>query len=105
MKKFILFVSFLFIKCVSGQDIPVPQGFGVEFHTGMSSSKWYKPTWVQENATWQRIKKLYDTYVVNNVEYDQQPRIPKIIHQIWVGSPLPQKYYRWQKSWQKHHPG
>ncbi len=30
--------------------------------------------------------------------------IPKIIHQIWLGSPLPKKYYRWQKSWQKNHP-
>ena len=104
MKKLIFFTSFLFVGCISGQDIPISKGFGVSFHTAMSSSKWYKPVWIQKNTTWKRIKNLYDTYVVNNIEYDPQPRIPKVIHQIWVGSPLPQKYYRWQESWQKYHP-
>ncbi len=103
MKKFILFVSCLFVGCISGQDISVPKGFGIEFHAGMSSSKWYKPVWTQEDVVWKRIKELYDTYV-NNIEYDSQPRIPKIIHQIWLGSPFPQKYRNWQKSWKKYHP-
>jgi mannosyltransferase OCH1-like enzyme len=28
-------------------------------------------------------------------------RIPKIIHQIWLGSPVPAKYFEWIKSWTK----
>ncbi len=103
MRKVIFFISFLFVGFINGQENPIPKGFGLPFHAGMTSSPWYKPAWVQENAAWQRVKELYDTYV-NNVEYDQQSRIPKIIHQIWIGSPLPKKYYRWQKSWQEHHP-
>lgn len=30
--------------------------------------------------------------------------IPKIIHQIWLGSDLPEKYKIWQKTWQDLHP-
>jgi mannosyltransferase OCH1-like enzyme len=31
-------------------------------------------------------------------------QIPKIIHQIWLGSPIPSKYDGWCKSWKKFHP-
>lgn len=34
-----------------------------------------------------------------------QVRIPKIIHQIWLGSKVPKCYLAWRKSWQKFHPG
>lgn len=30
--------------------------------------------------------------------------LPKRIHQIWLGSPLPEKYKRWTESWQKFNP-
>lgn len=104
MKKLVFFWGLLFFGYLSGQNVSIPEGFGVPFHTGMKSSQWYQSSWVQKSVIWQRVKNLYDTYVVNNIEYDPQVRIPKIIHQIWVGSPLPQKYYRLQKSWQIYHP-
>jgi len=28
-------------------------------------------------------------------------RIPKIVHQIWLGSPLPLQYKKWMQSWMK----
>lgn len=31
--------------------------------------------------------------------------IPPIIHQIWLGSPLPRLYARWGDTWKRHHPG
>ncbi len=31
-------------------------------------------------------------------------KIPKIIHQIWLGSPFPECYKKYQESWQKLHP-
>ncbi len=104
MKKFVLFSVISFFGCLGGQNELTPEGFGLPFHAGMKSSQWYQSAWTQKSVTWKRIKNLYDTYVVNNIEYNPQVRIPKIIHQIWIGSPLPQKYYRWQKSWQKYHP-
>jgi len=103
MKKFIFFASFLFIGCIAENENLIPKGLGVPFHTGMSACKWFKYSWVQKNPVWKRVKNLYNTYI-NNIECDPEPRIPKIIHQIWVGSPLPQKYYHWQESWKKYHP-
>lgn len=29
-----------------------------------------------------------------------QPKIPLKVHQIWLGSPFPEKYKAWQKTWQ-----
>ena len=26
-------------------------------------------------------------------------RIPRIVHQIWLGSPVPEKYHNWMRSW------
>jgi len=30
--------------------------------------------------------------------------IPKIMHQIWCGSPLPENFKMWGETWKKHHP-
>lgn len=56
----------------------------------------------QRHKQWVLFKKLYDQY--RHSSYSEKPRIPKIIHQIWLGSPFPQKYLAWQKSWQEKHP-
>ena len=32
-------------------------------------------------------------------EQDGTSRIPKIIHQIWLGSPVPEKYFAWMRTW------
>jgi hypothetical protein len=32
------------------------------------------------------------------------PTIPKVIHQIWLGSPLPRKLARYRETWQRPHP-
>ena len=31
-------------------------------------------------------------------------RIPPIIHQVWLGNPMPNLYRQWQKTWRKNHP-
>lgn len=36
--------------------------------------------------------------------YANKPKIPKIIHQIWVGSEFPKKFKAWQQSWIEKHP-
>lgn len=33
-----------------------------------------------------------------------EPRIPKIIHQIWMGSEMPRKFRRQTATWKQHHP-
>lgn len=51
---------------------------------------------------WKILKSLYE----NNLKKipSISPRIPKIIHQVWLGGPLPEKYRPLQKTWQEKHP-
>jgi mannosyltransferase OCH1-like enzyme len=48
-----------------------------------------------------------DLYELNNLSVvtDREARIPKIIHQIWLGSDLPQEFIALQQSWIRHHLG
>lgn len=60
---------------------------------------------IKSHPYWLRAKKLYDMYAKNNhFEKQTKLRIPKIIHQIWLGGPLPEKYKLLQQSWIRNHP-
>lgn len=48
----------------------------------------------------QFCRSLYDKNNLSKTVPDDKPRIPLIIHQIWLGSPLPEKYKKWQEAWQ-----
>ncbi|GAX62520.1 mannosyltransferase OCH1 and related enzymes [Candidatus Scalindua japonica] len=51
------------------------------------------------------LKDLYKQNNLLNVQPGNVPRIPKIIHHIWIGDrPLPQTYKNYMKSWRKYHP-
>ena len=51
------------------------------------------------------IKNNLFTYLKTNKQFlQQQPRIPKIIHAIWLGSPPPESVLKNFKSFKKHHP-
>lgn len=53
-----------------------------------------------------KLKNQYAWYV-DNLEtlYTEKQRIPKIIHQIWVGPhPFPQEALEWQATWKNLHP-
>jgi len=50
------------------------------------------------------FKNLYDVHNLSVVE-DREARIPKIIHQIWLGSPVPESFIALQESWIEYHLG
>lgn len=55
------------------------------------------------NRDWNFICRHYDNWLsINN--NTAEVKIPHIIHQLWVGSPLPEKYKEWCKSWQELNP-
>jgi inositol phosphorylceramide mannosyltransferase catalytic subunit len=45
-------------------------------------------------------RNLYEQNKLSLIPLNNKLRIPRIIHQIWIGSPLPAKYKKWQKTWQ-----
>lgn len=51
------------------------------------------------------LKKVYEKNNLKRVQYAESVRIPKIIHQIWLGSPVPAQYEWLKKTWIDKHPG
>ena len=55
----------------------------------------------KQDPDWAMIKDVYD----NNLRQNEEDcRIPKIIHFIWLGSELPEKYVSIIDGWKKHNP-
>ncbi len=90
---FILLSSFFVLK--------IPHGFGTNFFQAMIKDKFEQ----RKIDTFMKINcDLYNKYIINNPEYCLEPRIPKIIHHIWVGSPLPPAQAKFRESWKRMHP-
>jgi mannosyltransferase OCH1-like enzyme len=95
---------FLVFFYVLNNFASVPKGFGINFDAAMTNFVWYRPVWTIEDPAWAQAKRLYNMYVVHDVDYKSQPRIPKIVHHIWLGSPLPELYKKFRQTWMDHHP-
>lgn len=76
----------------------------VDFDTAMATNYYYKKKLPDTHKDWKLVKDLYETHLITKPGYSLIPRIPKIIHQIWLGSEFPQKYVWLQETWKKHHP-
>lgn len=81
--------------------------YNIDFDESMRLSEF------PEKITDSHNKKLYEIFKKNYEKNHPakfikgtpgQCRIPKVIHQIWLGSPFPEKYRAYQESWKKHHP-
>jgi hypothetical protein len=51
------------------------------------------------------LKTLYDTYNPLRIAPGEVLKIPKIIHQIWLGSPVPDVYKEFMQTWIETHVG
>lgn len=54
------------------------------------------------NPGWDVLHSIYDYNYMHGKK--GEPKIPKKIHQIWLGSPIPDKYKAWNESWKLFHP-
>ncbi|MBS0637961.1 MAG: hypothetical protein JSS12_10650, partial [Verrucomicrobia bacterium] len=51
------------------------------------------------------LKGIYETNSLNTVQESSTPKIPKILHQIWVGPKTPPTYFvTFQEKWKTLHP-
>ena len=58
---------------------------------------------VQKKPEWQLMKTLYTKNYLENTDTEQ--KIPKRIHQIWLGNnPMPEKYHFYMSTWRDKHP-
>lgn len=57
-----------------------------------------------EKPLWHIYVKHYEKNMPLSTKNTQTPRIPKVIHQIWLGSPLPSHFEKLQQTWKDKHP-
>ncbi len=69
------------------------------FHQAMDCG--YDPL-IFRNAA--KFKKFYQAYNYAVVEKSKTPLIPKIIHQIWIGGPVPDRFVKLMETWKELHP-
>ncbi len=50
-------------------------------------------------------RRLYNQYNPSVLDQKDQLIIPKIIHQIWIGGPLPDVFKKYMTTWKQMHPG
>ncbi len=50
------------------------------------------------------LKGLHQKNSLARVAVEQQPKIPKIIHMIWLGKEFPEKFHAYRNSWIEKHP-
>ena len=60
----------------------------------------------EELQWWATMKQWYEAYSLNVIVPSPQPKIPKLIHQIWLGpAPFPEEFEQARQSIIKLHPG
>jgi len=59
---------------------------------------------IDQNILLQLFHRLYEKYAPQENESYSYLRIPKIIHQIWIGTKVPDEFKTYIESWQKFHP-
>lgn len=102
MKKFIFAsmvlcsTSLLYSKSIEALDKLV------DFETSINRHDTTKT--VATNPLFLLGKKLYEKHALALLMPEENPIIPKIIHQIWLGSPVPEHLKEFMASWKKMHP-
>ncbi len=77
----------------------------VDFAQSMDGVKHSWGKFFKKDKQWMTIvRNHYEQHNPNKIAEGKELKIPKIVHQIWIGSPFPEKYREWQQSWLEHHP-
>lgn len=76
----------------------------IDFDQSMLSLQ-HKET-IEKNMNKQLLDYFRTLYSKNDPEYqaDKGVKIPKIIHQIWLGAQMPHEYIPYRESWINNHP-
>jgi mannosyltransferase OCH1-like enzyme len=72
------------------------------YDTMIKRSYGYDKEYQRLSPEWHLAKRLYEHNYLK--AENKTNRIPKIIHQIWLGGSLPQQFQRYADSWKKYNP-
>lgn len=107
MKHFLFFFCCLSLLIGAEEmESPLPEVFP-SFDNAMQPDKLYFQSVIERPRQWAVLRELYCEYLAKNMTLapdNASYKIPKIIHMIWLGSPLPDFAKRMIASWKELHP-
>lgn len=107
LRKGFLVVLLLLTACGCGQKSDT-KVIDADFDTAMGkdSRVWHEMIAHAGNRERLEIlKSVYESSKPSNVTSEKASKIPKCIHQIWVGpKPLPTYFWKYRRSWKEKHP-
>ena len=77
--------------------------YNISFKESMMSATHYRDNFAENDKRWDILRELYEKNYLSHRKL-KSGNIPKIVHQIWFGSDMPEKYAKWQESWEKYNP-
>ncbi len=84
----------------------------VDFDESMQTTKYARAiaatksiVGIEGDALLQFFRKLFEKNNLSCITPAAEVKIPKIIHQIWLGSPVPPELQRYMNTWIKYHVG
>ncbi len=105
MKKLLALGLLISTPCLAGIRHPEIDRLGVDFDKSFGEQKMNWGTRSEYDRDWfNQIKARYDRLNPTKVAASDEAKIPKIIHQIWLGSEFPERFRRWQETWLEKHP-
>lgn len=104
------FLFFLATPCIAKQDtswftyVPFDLAMKKDFHlSSILATKNFMET-IDGWELYSFFKRLFEKYNPLNIKLKKRVTIPRIIHQIWLGSSVPEVYKQYMQSWIDHHP-
>lgn len=76
-----------------------------QFETIVRKSYAFSQDEYNNDPKWSLVRELYNKNFLMKDETRNYNNLPKIIHQIWLGSPIPSRYRKFAESWKYHNPG
>lgn len=110
MKKILSIIFFGFFIYSFAYDNNLGEMFDVLMgkYTNQYYSAYMKPTappWCYDSYfAYCFSRSLFEKYSIESEWHNEGIKIPKIIHQIWLGGLVPEKYADWMSTWIEHHP-
>lgn len=97
---------FLIILCSSllQADIENLLNCAVDFHQSMQVGYIYDKIFAKNDKNWRIAEMLYNKHFIEYLDYANTPRIPLIVHHIWLGSELPDYARSFRETWIEHNP-
>lgn len=108
-RKILFLIPFLVIFCFVLIRAPKNSIYFIPFDEGQVQDHYSPSDLIHfyqrlKKNKWKKLQRLYSDHLGGRKKHHKNSRIPKIIHQIWLGSPFPEKYRAFQQSWISQHP-